>query len=74
MTFGNPFGLALYDKQQRQVTSSVREERGPQTNGPVAQPGHSQPVGEVRAVRPQVQALAPAPLPAETQAVALAAL
>jgi DNA recombination protein Rad52 len=23
MTFGNPFGLALYDKQQRQVSSSV---------------------------------------------------
>ncbi|MCP9860353.1 MULTISPECIES: RAD52 family DNA repair protein [unclassified Cyanobium] len=23
MTFGNPFGLALYDKQQRQVTSSA---------------------------------------------------
>ncbi|MFZ0408040.1 MAG: RAD52 family DNA repair protein [Cyanobium sp.] len=23
MTFGNPFGLALYDKQQREVTSSV---------------------------------------------------
>jgi DNA recombination protein Rad52 len=23
MTFGNPFGLALYDKQQRQVTSST---------------------------------------------------
>ncbi len=22
MTFGNPFGLALYDKQQREVTSS----------------------------------------------------
>ena len=24
MTFGNPFGLALYDKQQRQVSSAVR--------------------------------------------------
>jgi hypothetical protein len=23
MTFGNPFGLALYDKQQREVTSSA---------------------------------------------------
>jgi hypothetical protein len=23
MTFGNPFGLALYDKQQREVTASV---------------------------------------------------
>jgi hypothetical protein len=74
MTFGNPFGLALYDKQQRQVTSSVREERGPQTQGPLAQPGHSQPVGEVRAVRSKVHALAPAQLPSENQAVALAAL
>ena len=27
MTFGNPFGLALYDKQQRQVTSSAMEHR-----------------------------------------------
>jgi DNA recombination protein Rad52 len=25
MTFGNPFGLALYDKQQREVTSSAGE-------------------------------------------------
>jgi len=74
MTFGNPFGLALYDKQQRQVTSSVREERGPQTQGPLAQPGHSHQAGEVRAVRSKVHPLAPAPLPAETQAVALAAL
>ncbi|MCP9905487.1 RAD52 family DNA repair protein [Cyanobium sp. BA5m-10] len=30
MTFGNPFGLALYDKQQREVTSSAT--RAPKVN------------------------------------------
>jgi hypothetical protein len=36
MTFGNPFGLALYDKQQREVTSSVTESpsRGNTTERP----------------------------------------
>ena len=36
MTFGNPFGLALYDKQQREVTSSVTESpsRGRTTERP----------------------------------------
>jgi len=29
MTFGNPFGLALYDKQQREVTSSAEESSTP---------------------------------------------
>ena len=29
MTFGNPFGLALYDKQQRQVTSSASTRQPP---------------------------------------------
>ena len=76
MTFGNPFGLALYDKQQRQVTSSVREERAPQTQGPLVQGGQPRPIPEARAIRPQVQALAPtlAISPAEPGAVGLAAL
>ncbi|MCX5969050.1 MAG: Rad52/Rad22 family DNA repair protein [Cyanobacteria bacterium] len=30
MTFGNPFGLALYDKQQRQVSSAPGQGEGPQ--------------------------------------------
>jgi hypothetical protein len=30
MTFGNPFGLALYDKQQRQVSSAGGQGEGPQ--------------------------------------------
>ena len=74
MTFGNPFGLALYDKQQRQVTSSVREERAPQTQGVSRQGGHPQPVEEPRAIRPEVQAPALAISPAEPGAVGLAAL
>ena len=74
ITFGNPFGLALYDKQQRQVTSSVREERAPQTQGVSRQGGHPQPVGEPRAIRPEMQAPALAISPAEQGAVGLAAL
>jgi len=38
MTFGNPFGLALYDKQQRQVTHSAGDSGAPPpasaSNGP----------------------------------------
>jgi hypothetical protein len=74
MTFGNPFGLALYDKQQRQVTSSAREERVPQAQGVSRQGGQAQPVGEKRAIRPEVQAPTLAISPAEHGAVGLAAL
>jgi hypothetical protein len=74
MTFGNPFGLALYDKQQRQVTSSVREERGPQAHGVSRQGGQAQQVVEARAISPEAQALAPAQLAAEASDAALAAL
>jgi DNA recombination protein Rad52 len=43
MTFGNPFGLALYDKQQREVTSSTaptpaRHAPAPQRNSTAAEP------------------------------------
>ena len=37
MTFGNPFGLALYDKQQRQVSSPAGQVEGPQ-RPPVSRP------------------------------------
>ncbi len=74
MTFGNPFGLALHDKQQRQVTSSVREERAPQMQGVSRHGGQTQQVVETKALRHQVHAVAPAPLPAEAGAVGLAAL
>jgi len=33
MTFGNPFGLALYDKAQRQVSSAADQGDGPQRPG-----------------------------------------
>ncbi len=69
MSFGNPFGLALYDKQQRQVTSSLRQERAPQ-----GQAGHSQPVGETKTIRRQAQAPTLAISPAEPGAVGLTAL
>jgi hypothetical protein len=74
MTFGNPFGLALYDKQQRHVTSSVRRERGPMDRGPVVQAGQPQKMGETRAIRPDVQAPTLAISPADPGAVGLAAL
>ena len=74
MTFGNPFGLALYDKQQRQVTSSVREERAPQGQGPLVQAGQPKPLPEARAISAEVQAPTLAISPEETPAAALAAL
>jgi|GEM_PF-4392939 len=74
MTFGNPFGLALHDKQQRQVTSSVRQERGPQTKGVPRQGGQAQQVVEARAVKPQMETLSQAQSPAEQSDAALTAL
>jgi len=40
MTFGNPFGLALYDKQQRGVTSLATA--APNAN-PISRPGEAAP-------------------------------
>jgi len=74
MTFGNPFGLALYDKQQRQVTSSVRHGRASQHQGSRAQADVGQWVGETGTIRSQVRALGPAEIPAETSAASLVAL
>ena len=74
MTFGNPFGLALYDKQQRQVTGSVRQERASRQQGGWAQAGDGQQVVEAGTIRPQVWSLDPAGTPAETSAAALVAL
>jgi DNA recombination protein Rad52 len=47
MTFGNPFGLALYDKQQREVTSStlpaaLRHAQAPQRGNTSAEPDPEQ--------------------------------
>jgi hypothetical protein len=49
MTFGNPFGLALYDKRQREVTSSAAQER------PAVQPRQAE-----QAAQDQARASAPA--------------
>jgi DNA recombination protein Rad52 len=61
MTFGNPFGLALYDKQQRQVSSSAAA-----TAGPVAAPAADAPLepAAITALQERIKALAPARLEA----------
>ena len=49
MTFGNPFGLALYDKQQRQVSSAAGQGEVPQRPAeqrtPVSRPAPIAPAG-----------------------------
>jgi DNA recombination protein Rad52 len=61
MTFGNPFGLALYDKQQRQVSSAAAA-----TAGPVAAPAADAPLdpAAITALQERIKALAPARLDA----------
>jgi len=59
MTFGNPFGLALYDKRQREVTSSVAPER-PTTHSRHAQPTPQHQARASAAAKPPAQAAAPA--------------
>ncbi|MFM7676016.1 MAG: RAD52 family DNA repair protein [Synechococcus sp.] len=69
MTFGNPFGLALYDKQQRQVSTAAP----PPSNRPAAmepkQPAavsvdaHLEPA-TIAALQQQIKALSPARLEA----------
>ncbi len=59
MTFGNPFGLALYDKAQRQVSSGVGQGDGPQRPG-----GQRPPVGRPPAGAPSSPAASAAPTPA----------
>ena len=68
MTFGNPFGLALYDKAQRQVSSASAQGDGTQRPG-----GQRPPVGRPAAGAPsaaaasptecRIQATAPRPTP-----------
>ncbi|MCP9901863.1 RAD52 family DNA repair protein [Cyanobium sp. Cruz CV13-4-11] len=63
MTFGNPFGLALYDKAQRQVSSAAGQGDGAQ-----------RPVGQRSAVsRPAAGASTASPGQGHTQATAPAA-
>ena len=74
MTFGNPFGLALYDKAQRQVSSgttqgpSHSETAGPQRPGrqrpPVSRPAAGAPSAAAAApAQGRTQRTAPTPLP-----------
>jgi len=51
MTFGNPFGLALYDKQQRQVSSAAGQGQS-----------HGETAGPQRVVGPRSSVNQPAPL------------
>ena len=68
MTFGNPFGLALYDKQQRQVSSAAAASPAPVPTGS-KQPSSGmadsplQPAAITR-LQEQIKALAPAQLEA----------
>jgi DNA recombination protein Rad52 len=80
MTFGNPFGLALYDKAQRQVSNAAGQGDGPLRTGgqqpSVSRPAAGAPAaspaqGRTRATAPMVPPSAPAdpgqvPLDAET--------
>lgn len=66
MTFGNPFGLALYDKSQRQVSGAPAamaahgaQNRGSNSNSPATQRPSAQPAAQAAA--PQAPALAAAP-------------
>jgi DNA recombination protein Rad52 len=54
MTFGNPFGLALYDKAQRQVSSAAAQGDGTQRPG-----GQRPAVGRSAAGAPSVAAASP---------------
>ncbi|CAK6692021.1 RAD52 family DNA repair protein [Synechococcus sp. BA-124 BA4] len=66
MTFGNPFGLALYDKAQRQVSSAAGQGDGAQRPGgqrsPVSRPGAGAPAA-AGAAPPQGRAQASASTP-----------
>ena len=56
MTFGNPFGLALYDKQQRQVSNTAA--------APSEAPEAPLPPAAITRLQTQIKALAPARLEA----------
>lgn len=47
MTFGNPFGLALYDKQQREVTSTTAATRARHAPAPQRSTASAEPMAEL---------------------------
>ena len=68
MTFGNPLGLALYDKQQRQVSNAAPAQPAPVATAGKAVPAeapetHLQPAAITR-LQERIKALAPARLEA----------
>ena len=79
MTFGNPFGLALYDKQQRQVSTAPGRGHGPQQPAgqrPLASrpaPGGPAPI-PAASVQGRTQATASTPLRSASTEASLVAL
>jgi hypothetical protein len=68
MTFGNPFGLALYDKAQRQVSSAAGQGDGAQRPGgqqpPVNRPAAGSPAAAAASqAQGRTQTMAPTPPP-----------
>jgi hypothetical protein len=69
MTFGNPFGLALYDKQQRQVSGATAPAQSQSAENKPAQPraattDHPLGAAAITALQERIKALAPARLTA----------
>ena len=69
MTFGNPFGLALYDKQQRQVSGATAPAQAQPAENKPAQPkpattDHPLGAAAITALQERIKALAPARLTA----------
>ena len=69
MTFGNPFGLALYDKQQRQVSggtapAQIQPVQVKPTQGRAATTDHPLGAAAIAALQERIKALAPARLAA----------
>ena len=69
MTFGNPFGLALYDKQQRQVSGATAPAQAQPVQAKPAQPkpattDHPLGAAAIAALQERIKALAPARLAA----------
>jgi DNA recombination protein Rad52 len=60
MTFGNPFGLALYDKSQRQVSSAAGQGDGAQRADGLRADGQRPTVGRMSAGSPPAAAASPA--------------
>ena len=67
MTFGNPFGLALYDKRQREVSSATGQGDGPQRPGgqqsSLSRPKAGSPATTASPAQGRSQATAPTPPP-----------